>query len=437
MLDIKFIRENPDKVKEAVRLKNLDLDVDQLLEINKQRCGLQQQVEDLRAQKNKASDEIKNGGDKDGIIARMQEVDKEFGKLSSELTTIESKFNTLMFKTPTIPSADTPIGKDESENKVVYKWGEPTKFNFEPKNHIQLAKSLDLIDFEQGVKVSGYRGYYLKNEAVTLQMGFLMYAIQKAISKGFVPMIPPTLIREFPLKGSGYFKDENYNSDIDEIYKIANEEKLADGSIKKEDKFLIGTAEPSILAYYADQILNKKDLPIKVCGFSQCYRNEIGSYGRDTKGIYRVHEFMKVELVSITEANVEQSEESHQEMLNISKELHEDLELPYQVLQICTGDLTIGKYKQYDLEAWIPSRYGYGETGSASNFLDWQARRLKVRYKDDDSKVKHVHMLNDTALPSPRILIAILENYQQPDGSIKVPKVLIPYVGTDLIKIKL
>lgn len=436
MLDIKFIRANPDKVKEAIKLKNIELDLDHLLELDSQVRQLKQKLDDLRAQKNKASDEIKRGGDKQAIVADMKKVDQESDAVLRSLKEVEPQLNSLMYKTPTIPSPDTPRGKDESDNKVISVWGEPTKFDFQPKDHMQLGKDLDIIDFKQGVKVSGYRGYYLKNQAVMLQMGFLMYALQKAIKRGFSPMLPPTLVREFALKGSGYFKDESYNPEVDEIYKIANDEKLADGSTKKEDKFLVGTAEPSILAYYADQILDKKTLPLKICGFSQCYRSEIGSYGRDTKGIYRVHEFMKVELVAIAEANVEQSEKLHQELIGISKELHEDLGLPYRQIQMCTGDLTVGKYKQYDLEAWIPSRDGYGETGSASNFLDWQARRLKVRYKDDDGKTKNVYMLNDTALPSPRILIAILENYQQADGSVKIPQVLVPYVGFEEISSK-
>jgi len=436
MLDIKFIRANPDKVKEAIKLKNIELDLDHLLELDSQVRQLKQKLDDLRAQKNKASDEIKRGGDKQAIVADMKKVDQESDAVLRSLKEVEPQLNSLMYKTPTIPSPDTPRGKDESDNKVISVWGEPTKFDFQPKDHMQLGKDLDIIDFKQGVKVSGYRGYYLKNQAVMLQMGFLMYALQKAIKRGFSPMLPPTLVREFALKGSGYFKDESYNPEVDEIYKIANDEKLADGSTKKEDKFLVGTAEPSILAYYADQILDKKTLPLKICGFSQCYRSEIGSYGRDTKGIYRVHEFMKMELVAIAEANVEQSEKLHQELIGISKELHEDLGLPYRQIQMCTGDLTVGKYKQYDLEAWIPSRDGYGETGSASNFLDWQARRLKVRYKDDDGKTKNVYMLNDTALPSPRILIAILENYQQADGSVKIPQVLVPYVGFEEISSK-
>jgi seryl-tRNA synthetase len=256
-----------------------------------------------------------------------------------------------------------------------------------------------------------------------LQMGLMIYALEKLIKKGFKPIIPPTLIREFALFGSGYFETEKYNPKTDNIYKIEN-----------EDKFLVGTAEPSLLAFYADEILKEKDLPIKLCGFSQCYRSEIGSYGKDTKGIYRVHEFMKVEQVCISPADVETSDKLHQEMIDNSKEMHEELDLPYRQLQICTGDMSAGKYKMFDLEAWMPSRNGWGETGSASNFLDWQARRLNVRYKNQKGDKNFVYMLNNTAIPSARILIAIIENHQTKEGFIKIPKVLQKYVGKELVR---
>jgi len=256
----------------------------------------------------------------------------------------------------------------------------------------------------------------------------MMYALDKLISKGFTPMIPPTLVRNFALFGTGYFSGANYNGEVDEIYKIANEEIEADGKKNKEDKFLVGTAEPSLLAYYAGETLDESQLPLKICGFSQCYRSEIGSYGKDTKGLYRVHEFMKVEQVCICPADVELSDKMHGELVEISKQLHEELGLHYRVLKICTGDMSAGKYKMFDLEAWMPSRNGWGETGSASNFLDWQARRLNVKYKTKKGEKKHVYMLNNTALPTVRPLIAILENFQQKDGSVIIPEVLRKYM---------
>ena len=340
-----------------------------------------------------------------------------------------------MVKVPTIPASDVPLGKDDSENVEIYREGEATKFDFEPKSHVELARDLDLFDLERGAKVAGYRGYYVKNEAVSLQMALMLFALEKLIGKGFTPMIPPTLVKEFALFGSGYFSGRKFNPEVDEIYKIANEEVEADGKKNKEDKFLVGTAEPSLLAYFAGETLEEKDLPIKVCGFSQCYRSEIGSYGKDTKGLYRVHEFMKVEQVCVSKADFVESNKLHLEMVEISKELHRELGLPFRVLQICTGDMSAGKYKMFDLEAWMPSRNGWGETGSASNFGDWQARRLNVKYKTADGQKKVVHMLNNTALPSIRPMIAILENYQQADGSVIIPKVLRKYMPGNIERI--
>jgi len=429
MLDIKFIRENPEKIKEAARNKNIDLNVERLLCVDEEKKHLQNEIEKLQTEKNKLAKIVKIGKPTEEQIKEGKKIKTKIAEIEKQFREIEKEYLDLMIKVPTIPSEDTPVGKNENDNVEIYKWSEPTEFDFEPKSYLELAKDLDLIDFERGVKTAGYRGYYVKNEAVMLQMGLMMLALEKLIKKGFTPMIPPTLVREFALFGSGYFAGREYNSEVDEIYKIANDEKLSDGTVKKENKFLVGTAEPSLLAYYANEVLDEKDLPLKICGFSQCYRSEIGSYGKDTKGIYRVHEFMKVEQICICKADLEESDKIQKEMIEISKELHEDLKLPYRILQICTGDMGAGKYKMFDIEAWMPSRNSYGETGSASNFLDWQARRLNVKYKDKDENKKYVYMLNNTALPTVRPMIAILENYQQKDGSIIVPEVLRKWVG--------
>ena len=429
MLDIKFIRKNADLIKKSAHDKHLKIDIDKLLKIDEERVKIIQEMDALRAEQNKLSKTKPS----DEIVKKLKKSKTEIADFEKKLSDINETYLDLMIKVPTIPSKDVPLGESEKDNVEVLKWGKPTKFDFKPKSHIELAEDLDLLDFKRGAKVSGYRGYYVKNEAVMLQMGLMMLALNKLIQKGFTPIIPPTLVKEFVLFGSGYFAGKKYNPEIDEIYKIANNnEKLADGAIQKEDKFLIGTAEPSILSYYSDEVIDEKKLPMKFCGFSQCYRSEIGSYGKNTKGIYRVHEFMKVEEVAITHANIEEAEKLHEELMSIARELHEDLEIPYRQILICTGDLSVGKYKQYDIEAWIPSMDGYGETGSASNFLDWQSRRLNVKYKDKEG-AKFVYMLNSTAIPSPRMLIAILENNQQKDGSIVVPKALRPYVGKDVI----
>lgn len=436
MLDIKFIRENREAVQKAAQDKNIDLDLDKLLELDEKRRDFLQKIEDLRAQRNELAHAAKGGKPTEENIEKGKKLKERLVALEEKLGKVEIEYLDLMVKVPTIPSEDTPVGKDESENVEVFKEGEPTKFDFEPKSHIELAKDLDLFDLERGVKVSGYRGYYVKNEAVSLQMALMLFALEKLIAKGFLPMIPPTLVKEFALFGSGYFAGKKYDPKVDEIYKIANEEIEADGKSNKEDKFLVGTAEPSLLAYYAREVLNEEDLPLKICGFSQCYRSEIGSYGKDTKGLYRVHEFMKVEQVCICPADIELADKMHEEMVEISKELHRDLGLPYRVLQICTGDMSAGKYKMFDLEAWMPSRNAYGETGSASNFLDWQSRRLNVKYKDKDGNKKFVYMLNNTALPSVRPMIAILENFQKVDGSVVIPEVLRKYMPGNIEKIE-
>jgi len=437
MLDLKYIRENANQIKEAIKNKKINLDLDLLLQIVNQKQEKQAEIEKLRSQRNEVAN---TKGQKPSLkqIEKGKELKEKINNLEQEFKNIDQQYLDLMVKVPNVPSKDTPIGKNETENVEIFRSSLP-EFDFEPKDYMILAKDLDLIDFDRGVKVSGYRGYYVKNDLVMLQMGLMMYALEKLIAKGFTPFIPPTLIREFALFGSGYFTGKEYNPEVDEIYKVTSRDKKEDGSDEKESKFLIGTAEPSLLAYYANEILDEKDLPLKFCGFSQCYRSEIGSYGRDTKGIYRVHEFMKVEQVAIMPADVDLSNQMHDEYIKNSIEMHEELGIPHRQIQICTGDLGAGKYKQYDMEAYIPSlkdgeRQGWAETGSASNFLDWQSRRLNVKYKDKNGDKKYVYMLNNTAIPSARFIIAILENYQQADGSIVVPDVLRKYIGKSIIK---
>lgn len=433
MLDIKFIRENKGEIKKAIKDKGIKLDLDKLLEIDEKRVKLLQQIEDLQAQKNKLNEEMRTAKDKDKIIKKGKEIKEKLAKIEPKYNEVKKQFDELMVKVPYFTSPDTPIGKDENDNVEIEKWGESPKFDFEPKDYVQLAKGLDIIDTERGAKVAGYRGYYLKNEGVMMAMALMMYALNKMVAKGYKPMIPPTLVKSFVLFGSGYFSGLEYNGEIDEIYQVATSDKEASGAVSKEKKFLVGTAEPSLLAYYANEVLKEDELPMRMCGFSQCYRSEIGSYGRDTKGFYRVHEFMKVEQVVLSRANIEESTKLQDEMVGISKEMLEELKIPHRLLSMCTGEMSAGKYRFFDLEAWLPATKRWAETGSASNFLDWQARRLNVKYKDKDGKNHFVYMLNNTAISSLRPLIAILENNQQKDGSVDVPEVLRKYTGFDKI----
>ena len=428
MLDIKFIRENKKEVQEAAKNKLLDLDVDKLLSLDERRLTLLQEIEELNAQKNNINDEIAKSDNREPIIAKGKKIKHKLSELEPEYKKVKKEYDNLMVKVPTVPSKDTPIGETEKDNKVIFESKKPS-FDFKPKDHIELCEALDIVDFDRGAKISGYRGYYLKNEGAMMVMAMMQYAFQKMISKGYLPMIPPTLAKENVLFGSGYFKGVEYDGDVDEIYQVATSDKEVDGKKSTDKKFLVGTAEPVLLAYYSGEILDEKDLPLKLCGFSPCYRSEIGSYGKDTKGLYRVHEFYKVEQVVIAPASVDLTNEIQQEMVEVSKEMHEELGLPYRQLQICTGDMGTGKYKMFDIEAWMPGLDRWGETGSASNLKDWQSRRLNIRYKDFENKKHYPYMLNNTALPSVRPFIAIIENYQQEDGSIVVPEVLRPWMG--------
>ena len=431
MLDIKFIRENKEKIMEAAIRKNIDLNVEALLEIDAQRVALMQEIEELNSLKNDINDLIKQSKDESEraeIIEKGKEIKAKLEEKEPRYKDVKQMFDTFMVQVPNIISEDTPIGRGEEENVEVEKWGEVPNFNFTPKDHIQLGKDLDVLDLEKGAKIAGYRGYYVKNEGVSLMMALMMYALNKMIERGYTPMIPPTLVKGFTLFGTGYFKGSEYDPKDDNVYQLASRDEEADGKETKERKFLVGTAEPSLLAYFSDEVLKEDQLPIKVAGYSQCYRSEIGTYGKDTRGFYRVHEFMKVEQVVLMAADEKESIKMHDDMFAISKEIHQELGLPYRALQICSGDMSAGKYRAFDIEAWMPGLNRWGETGSASNFLDWQARRLNVKYVDKDGNRKHVYMLNNTVLPSPRPFIAILENFQQADGSVVIPEVLRKYM---------
>ncbi len=426
MLDIKFIEENKEEVKKAVKVKGLDVDIDLLLGLNNKRKELLKGIEDLRARRNQNVENVKKEDveKRNEFIEEGKKIKEELKKLEEEYREVEERFQGLMLVVPNIPSKDTPIGKSDEDNKEIKKWGSVPEFKFPIKSHIELSESLDLIDFKAGAKTSGFRGYYLKNEAVLLHFGVLWYALNKLIEKGFTPFLPPTLVNEFALVGSGHFP-----FDKDEVYQLTNPGKLETGEEITNPKYLVGTAEPPLLAYYVDKVLKEEEMPVKSCGISQCYRSEVGSYGKDVKGIYRIHEFMKVEQIIICKADIEESNKHLEDMREISEEILQELKLPYRVLSICTGDMGAGKYKMYDIETWMPARNSYGETHSDSNLTSWQTRRLNIRYMNKEGEKEYAFALNNTAIASPRILIAIMENYQQEDGSIVVPEVLRPYLG--------
>ncbi|MEK7520851.1 MAG: serine--tRNA ligase [Patescibacteria group bacterium] len=432
MLDIKFIRENKELVKKAIKDKGVNLDIDELLHADSKRRDLIWQVEEYRRKRNEVSEAVANEKDivkKNDLIAETRSL-KENGKiLEDRLRQAEEEYDRLMLLVPNIPSPEAPVGPDAGYNKKIYKWGEPPVFDFPVKNHAELAEGLGLIDFENGARVSGFRGYYLKNEAVLMHLGIVWHALRKMAARGFELTVPPTIVREFALIGSGHFP---YGKE--EIYQIANPGHLEAKEGEKESAFLAGTSEPSLLAMFAGRHFKEAELPVKICGISQCYRSEIGSYGKDTKGIYRVHEFMKVEQVILCKNDLQESEKWFQEILAIAREILEELKLPYRVIDAATGDMGAGKYRRNDIEVWMPGRGDWGETHSNSMLTDWQARRLNIKYADSEGAAKFVHTLNNTVIASPRILIAILENYQRADGSVVVPEILREYVGKDLIQ---
>lgn len=415
MLDIKFVRENLDLMKEVAKNKRIDFDFGKLIEIDDTRRELLAQSETIRASQKKLG--------KDDI-AKAKELKEQYQKLEIELKTIQAEFDSLMALVPNVYADDTPIGKSECDNQEISKWGEPKKFDFVPADHIALGKKLDIIDTERGTEVSGFRGYFLKNEGAMLHFALMWYALKKLQSKGFNLMLAPTILRGFSLFGSGHLPQGR-----DNIYQIANAPDICTTAEEKEAKYMSGTSESALLGYYANQIIEENKLPLKLAGYSQCYRSEIGSYGKDTKGLYRVHEFSKVEQVVICKADKDEAEKIFQELHRNSCEILEELGLPYRTLRICSADMGAGKYKMLDVETWMPSRNAYGETHSDSNLTDWQSRRINIKYKNQKGEKLFAYTLNNTMVASPRILIALLENHQQADGSVLIPEVLQPYLG--------
>lgn len=422
MLDIAYIRENTEKVKRGIVNKNLNPEiVDQVLEADTKRRDLIGKIEVIRAERNKLNDELK--------VARTPELMQKSGELKEKLQTlepelrqVEEEYDALMLLIPGVPLDEVPVGKDRKGNVVVRTWGEVRKFDFPIKTHIELGQSLDIIDFERGSKIAGFRGYFLKNEAVMLQFALMQYTLQKFIAKGYTPVTPPVILKKRSFFNSGHFPWGEK-----ETYQFMTNE-------GEDEAYLSGTAEVPLVSMYQDEVLNEKDLPIRMIGFSPCFRKEAGSYGKDTKGVFRVHEFVKTEQVVICKNDLAESIRLHEEMMALTEEIAQDLKLPYRILNMCTGDMGEPQAKKFDIEAWMPGRSDWGELGSDSIMLDFQSRRANIRYHDAKNEMKYVHMLNNTASNSPRWLVAILENYQQPDGSVKIPDVLVPFIGKTEIR---
>jgi len=416
MLDINFIRQHPQEVKDACLHKQLDAAVvDQLLSVDEKKRALQVKVDQMRQQSNQNAQEIKNQiaqGQQASqeLIQKGKKIKDELKKIEPDLSNLENKFLELMLAIPNIPSADTPIGSDETFNKVVREEGQIPHFTFPILAHQELMEKANWLDTKRAVKVAGFRAYFLKNDGLRLERALLSYALDLMTNFGFEVMSVPTLVKPETMVGTGFFpwgKEDHYYTQNGQI--------------------LAGTAEVALTSYYQNELLREKDLPIKLCGISPCYRREIGTHGKDTKGIIRVHQFNKVEQVVLTIADEEETRNWHEKMLKYSEQLLQDLGLPYRVVAMCTGDMGAGQRKKYDLETWFPSQNTYRETHSASYFNDFQARRLNIRYQAKDGSIKYVYTLNNTVAASPRLLAALVENYQQKDATIEIPKVLKKY----------
>ena len=430
MVDLKDVRDNPDRYRNAARLKKIDADVDRLLELDDKRRTLEQRRQQLTAEKNQSGKEIgqlqgqlkKAPPDQQPALqekikalqARPAQLKQEEAKLSDEVAQLEPELTAILLRVPQPPDPDVPVGKDDTENVEVRKWGTIRKFEFTPKDHVTLGTQLGLLDFERGVKLAGSRSYFLLGDGALLHQAVLRLAQDLMIERGFVPMSVPVLVREPAMLGTGYFPLGREQS-----YAVSNEDPPV---------YLVGTAEVSLTAYHMDEILDGKSLPRKYVGMSPCFRREAGTYGKDTAGLYRVHQFDKVEQVVLCKADEAESRRWHEQILGNAEAVLQKLNLPYRVVNVCTGDLGQGQVAKYDIETWMPSRNNWGETHSASRFYDFQARRLNLRYRDDDGKTKFCHTLNNTVIATPRVLIPILELYQNADGSITIPEALRPYM---------
>ena len=419
MLDIKFIRENLDVVKMAAKKKKSSIDLDRLVAVDDSRRDLMQRLEEKRAEQNKVSDGIPTAQDpavRQQLIEQMQGLKAEIQKEEEALKPVMEEWQALMLQVPNVPDMSVPDGDSDADNEELKTWGEQTTFPFEAKDHIELMQKHGMVDFERGAKVHGFRGYYLMGDGFRLAWAIWNYALDFFGAKGFVPVLPPTIVRKANLYGTGHLPN-----DADDVYRTQDED------------YLIGTSEVSVMGYYADEILEKDQFPVKFLGFSPCDRREAGSHSKDVKGLIRVNEFYKFEQVVLCEASHEESVRIHEEITANAEEFMQSLGIPHRVVVNCGGDLGQGQVKKYDIEAWVPKEGKYRETHSSSYFHDFQTRRFNIRYRDAEGKIRYAHSLNNTATAAPRILVSLMENFQQEDGTIKIPEKLVPYFGKDKI----
>jgi len=418
MLDIKFIRENADIIKAGAAKKHIEADIDRLLEVDNERKQLRQELDAKKAEQNRRSNEIQRaqGFEREKLLEAMRQLKSGMEESEEKLKGVMVEWQRLMLTVPNIPDMSVPEGDSDADNVEVKKWGEPTKFPFEPKNHVDLMTALDMADFERGAKVAGFRGYFLKGDGVLLANAVWQLALKHFSVKNVTLMSVPSLVRREAFLGTGYLPQGE-----EDLYKT------------QDGEYLAGTGEVATMGYYMDETIEMNALPIQFLAFSPCFRREAGAHGKDVRGLIRVHEFFKWEQVVLCRAEHDESVRLHEWLNRNTEEFIELLKIPYHTIVNCGGDLGLGQVKKYDIELWMPGENTYREISSASYFHDFQTRRLNIRYRDAEGNMRFPHSLNSTAIPTPRVLVSIVENYQQADGTVKVPEALVPYVGKDVI----
>lgn len=419
MLDIHFIRENADLVKAGAAKKHIEVDIDRLLAVDDERKTLRQKLDDKRAEQNRASQTIAlaKGEEREALLEAMRFLKDSMGEIEEKYKVAIEEWQKLMLMVPNLPDMTVPEGDSDAENAEIRVWGEKPSFSFPAKDHVELMTRAGMADFERGTKVAGFRGYFLKGDGALLSFALWRFLSDHFIEKGgFTPMIVPSLVRREGFMGTGYLPQSE-----EDLYKT------------QDGEYLSGTAEVATMAYHLDEVLEKDSLPLKYFSFSPCFRREIGAHGKDTKGLVRVHEFYKFEQVVLSEASHEESVRLHEELTQNAEDALQLLKIPYHVVVNCGGDLGLGQVKKYDIECWMPGEGKYRETHSSSYFHDFQTRRLNIRYRDTDGSLRFAHSLNNTALATPRFLAVLVENYQQEDGTIRVPEALVPYVGKEVL----
>jgi seryl-tRNA synthetase len=419
MLDPKFVYENLDLIETTAQKKRFSFDKEAFKGLFESRLKLLEEVESLRKLRNEGSDEIKKEKDaskRQSMIEKMKEALSSLSEKEKALAEVEERFHDILLRAPNILAPETPDGHDDSDNVELERVGTPRSFHFKPLDHIELCKKLKLADFERGTQIAGSRSFVLTHKGARLERAVHSLALDVLYESGFEQLSVPVLVKKGAMEGTGYLP-----LGADQAYYI-----------EKDDLYLVGTSEVPLTSFYQNEIFDEKDLPIKLCGWSQCFRREAGSHGKDTKGLYRVHQFQKIEQVIICAPSKEKSDKCHKELLDNAQKILTLLELPYRIVQVCAGDLGQGQVKKNDIETWMPSRNHYGETHSCSSFYDFQARRLKIRVRDEQTgKPKFAYTLNNTAVATPRVLIPLLENHQTEDGRIYIPKALRKYMGDE------